>query len=35
MITVPGAHFLQEDSPEEVGRASARFVARVLAGQIQ
>jgi len=34
MITVPGAHFLQEDSPEEVGRASARFVAKVLAGQI-
>jgi haloalkane dehalogenase len=34
-ITVPGAHFLQEDSPEEVGRASARFVAKVLAGQIE
>jgi hypothetical protein len=30
---VPGSHFLQEDSPEEVGRAAARFVARVLASQ--
>jgi haloalkane dehalogenase len=35
MVTVPGSHFLQEDSPEDVGRASARFVAKVLAGQIQ
>jgi haloalkane dehalogenase len=34
MVTVPGAHFLQEDSPEEVGQAAARFVAKVLAGQI-
>ena len=34
MVTVPGSHFLQEDSPQEVGRASARFVAKVLAGQI-
>ena len=34
-VTVAGAHFLQEDSPVEVGRASARFVAKVLAGQIQ
>jgi haloalkane dehalogenase len=33
-VTVPGAHFLQEDSPEEVGQAAARFVAKVLAGQI-
>ena len=33
-ITVPGAHFLQEDSPTEVGQATARFVAKVLAGQI-
>ena len=33
-ITVPGAHFLQEDSPEQVGQAAARFVAKVLAGQI-
>jgi haloalkane dehalogenase len=33
MVTVPGSHFLQEDSPQEVGQASARFVAKVLAGQ--
>jgi haloalkane dehalogenase len=33
-ITVKGAHFLQEDSPNEVGEATARFVAQVLAGQI-
>ncbi len=34
VVTVQGAHFLQEDSPDEVGQASARFVAKVLAGQI-
>jgi haloalkane dehalogenase len=34
VVTVPGSHFLQEDSPEEVGQASARFVAKVLAGSI-
>jgi haloalkane dehalogenase len=34
VVTVQGAHFLPEDSPAEVGRASARFVAAVLAGQI-
>jgi haloalkane dehalogenase len=33
-VTVAGSHFLQEDSPEAVGDATARFVARVLAGQI-
>jgi haloalkane dehalogenase len=33
-VTVPGAHFVQEDSPEAVGQTSARFVAKVLAGQI-
>ena len=33
-ITVKGAHFLQEDSPAEVGEATARFVAKVLAGQL-
>ena len=32
-ITVKGAHFLPEDSPDEVGEAAARFVAKVLAGQ--
>jgi len=33
-ITVQGAHFLQEESPIEVGEATARFVSQVLAGQI-
>ena len=33
-ITVKGAHFLQEDSPMEVGEATARFVAKILAGQV-
>jgi haloalkane dehalogenase len=33
-VTVKGAHFLQEDSPFEVGQAAARFVAKVLAGQL-
>jgi haloalkane dehalogenase len=33
-VTVQGAHFLQEDAPSEVGRATARFIAKVLAGQI-
>ena len=32
-ITVKGTHFLQEDSPSEVGEATARFIAQVLAGQ--
>ncbi|MEZ2132002.1 MULTISPECIES: haloalkane dehalogenase [unclassified Sinorhizobium] len=35
VVTVHGSHFLQEDSPDEVGQASARFVAKVLAGQIR
>ena len=35
IVTVPGSHFLQEDSPDEVGEACARFVAKVLAGQIR
>jgi len=34
-VPVKGAHFLPEDSPEEVGSATARFVAKVLAGQIR
>ena len=25
-VTVPGSHFLQEDSPAEIGRAIARFL---------
>jgi haloalkane dehalogenase len=33
-VTVKGAHFLQEESPDEVGEATARFVSKVLAGQI-
>jgi haloalkane dehalogenase len=33
-VTVKGTHFLQEDAPSEVGEATARFVAKVLAGQI-
>jgi haloalkane dehalogenase len=33
-ITVKGAHFLQEDSPNEVGEATAHFVAKVQAGQL-
>jgi len=33
-LTVQGSHFLQEDAPEEVAAATARFVAKVLAGQI-
>jgi haloalkane dehalogenase len=34
VVTVRGSHFLQEDSPEEVGQATACFVSKVLAGQI-
>ena len=34
IVTVKAAHFLQEEAPEAVGEAAARFVARVLAGQI-
>lgn len=33
-VTVKGAHFLQEEAPAAVGEATARFVAKVLAGQI-
>lgn len=33
-VTVSGSHFVQEDSPEEVGAAIASFVAKVLAGHI-
>jgi haloalkane dehalogenase len=34
VVTVKGAHFLMEDSPNEVADAIARFVQKVLAGQI-
>jgi haloalkane dehalogenase len=33
-VKVDGAHFLPEDSPEAVGAAAAKFVSKVLAGQI-
>lgn len=33
-VTVPGAHFLQEDAPETVGRAIARFLGDVRAGSL-
>ena len=33
-VLVKGSHFLQEESPDEVGAATARFVSKVLAGQI-
>ena len=34
-VTVKGSHFLQEESPEEVGTAARRFIASVLAVQVQ
>lgn len=34
VVTVSGSHFLQEDLPEAVGQATARFVSKVLAAQI-
>lgn len=34
-VTVKGAHFLQEESPHDVGDAISLFVAKVLAGQIR
>ena len=33
-VTVDGAHFVQEESPDAVGAATASFVAKVLAGQL-
>jgi haloalkane dehalogenase len=33
-VLVKGSHFLQEEAPDEVGAAAAKFVSRVLAGQI-
>jgi haloalkane dehalogenase len=30
-VTVPGAHFIQEDSPDEIGSAVADFVRRLRA----
>jgi haloalkane dehalogenase len=33
-VLVKGAHFVQEEVPDQVGEATARFVSRVLAGQI-
>jgi haloalkane dehalogenase len=34
-VTVQGSHFLPEDAPDAIGEATARFVAKVLAGQIR
>ena len=34
-VLVKGSHFLQEEAPNEVGEATARFVSKVLAGQIR
>ncbi len=34
IVTVKGSHFVQEESPDEVGESAARFVAQVRAGQI-
>jgi len=31
-VTVKGLHFLQEDSPDEIGRALADFVRKVRSG---
>jgi haloalkane dehalogenase len=33
-VTVKGSHFLMEDSPADVAEATARFIAKVLAGQL-
>lgn len=34
IVTLKGAHFVQEESPDGVGEACARFVAKVLSAQI-
>jgi haloalkane dehalogenase len=34
IVTVSAAHFVQEEAPEAVGEATARFVAKVLAGEM-
>jgi haloalkane dehalogenase len=34
IVTVKAAHFVQEEQPEAVGEATAKFVGRVLAGRI-
>ncbi len=34
-VTIKGSHFLQEEAPDEVGDATARFVSKVLAGQFR
>lgn len=33
-VVVKGSHFIQEDAPEEVADATARFISKVQAGQI-
>ncbi len=34
-ITVQGSHFIQEDSPHEIGQALARFVTRLRSGAVE
>jgi haloalkane dehalogenase len=34
-VTVEGAHFLQEEAPDEIGKIIARFIANVLVGHIK
>lgn len=34
-LVVNGSHFLQEEAPEEVADATARFISKVQAGQIR
>jgi len=33
-VIIKGAHFLQEEAPDEVGAAVAKFIAKVLVGQV-
>jgi haloalkane dehalogenase len=33
-ITIKGAHFLQEEAPDEVGETIAKYIAKVLVGQV-
>ncbi len=34
-VTVKGAHFLQEEAPDEIGEIMARFVAKLRVGQVR
>jgi haloalkane dehalogenase len=33
-VTIKGAHFLQEEAPDEVGEVIAKYIAKVLVGQV-